>query len=478
MSTEKSLFTFGQIAFDVVVTVLNELLAADHGPASVCVSMALPKPGYRNYYQMNRSGKNNFRYPRRKSMSGHVLLPPTQTFPAPVLDTAQIFEGNAAGDGESQERPRVSATLFTLSRVPPVPAATAAAVGAMSLQRQRLFEPREILISPFGRVTLRCLEIGVPTPLRKDCEAWNVFWVRGSEPPGALVLDGLTALRLANASIGLPSPRTFRSLGQTERGIAASTLAALARRFSNELVLSLDRPGRMRLDLARLTISMEFEGFREYLHLLLPPAWFAEGGPPTSARNRSIADEACRRGLEIPLTIEAGRTCLTASAWAQAALGDAVLFDEIPYPSCGEPLPVRIWCGDWMAGAQWSSSGSLTVRSRFENIVASGILDPPRPPPSTQQRESMPTISEGSSSRGQDIIAAAPIEITAEIGRLVLPAEEVLALGPGSVLGLGPLQPQSVQLRIGSRIWARGELVDVEGQLGVRLTSLTRSETE
>lgn len=85
----------------------------------------------------------------------------------------------------------------------------------------------------------------------------------------------------------------------------------------------------------------------------------------------------------------------------------------------------------------------------------------------------MPTPTESRSFRAEAVLATAPVEIIAEIGRLSVPAEEVLALAPGSVLAIGPLHPQSVDLRIGSRLWARGELVDVEGQLGVRLTTIT-----
>jgi flagellar motor switch protein FliM len=74
---------------------------------------------------------------------------------------------------------------------------------------------------------------------------------------------------------------------------------------------------------------------------------------------------------------------------------------------------------------------------------------------------------------GAELLAAAPIEIVAEVGRIVLRGDEVLGLGEGSVLSLG--RPGTiVDLVVGGRTWARGELVNVDGELGVRITELAR----
>ena len=71
-------------------------------------------------------------------------------------------------------------------------------------------------------------------------------------------------------------------------------------------------------------------------------------------------------------------------------------------------------------------------------------------------------------------LAAAPIEVTAELARLTLRGEELLALAPGVVLTVAAERSRAVVLRAGGEIWAEGELVDVEGELGVRVTRLVR----
>ena len=73
------------------------------------------------------------------------------------------------------------------------------------------------------------------------------------------------------------------------------------------------------------------------------------------------------------------------------------------------------------------------------------------------------------------VLAAAPIQLVAELGRVTLRADEVSALKGGAVISLPPNAESRVELRFGDRLWARGELVDLDGQLAVRLISVTGS---
>jgi type III secretion protein Q len=72
-------------------------------------------------------------------------------------------------------------------------------------------------------------------------------------------------------------------------------------------------------------------------------------------------------------------------------------------------------------------------------------------------------------------LAAVPIEVIAELGRLTLRGEDVVGLGPGAVLALGRAGAARVVLRVGGEVWAEGELCDVDGALGVRVTATRRT---
>jgi flagellar motor switch/type III secretory pathway protein FliN len=70
------------------------------------------------------------------------------------------------------------------------------------------------------------------------------------------------------------------------------------------------------------------------------------------------------------------------------------------------------------------------------------------------------------------VLATAPVEVVAEIGRLTLRGDELAGLMTGGVLSLGPRRADAIQLRVGGQLWAVGELVSVGDELGVRILRL------
>lgn len=61
------------------------------------------------------------------------------------------------------------------------------------------------------------------------------------------------------------------------------------------------------------------------------------------------------------------------------------------------------------------------------------------------------------------------ISLTIVVGEVELPVRELLALAPGQTVSLGRPVGGAVELRAGGRLVGRGELVVVDGDLGVRL---------
>jgi flagellar motor switch/type III secretory pathway protein FliN len=69
-----------------------------------------------------------------------------------------------------------------------------------------------------------------------------------------------------------------------------------------------------------------------------------------------------------------------------------------------------------------------------------------------------------------------PVVVRVEIGEARMPAREWAALGRGDVIALGRRLGERVVLRVGGVAVARGELVDVEGEVGVRIGERLRDE--
>jgi type III secretion system YscQ/HrcQ family protein len=73
-----------------------------------------------------------------------------------------------------------------------------------------------------------------------------------------------------------------------------------------------------------------------------------------------------------------------------------------------------------------------------------------------------------------DAVLEAPVVVRVELGSVSLPASEWAKLRPGDVIETGQRVAEPVVLRIAGRAVARGELVDVDGELGVRIRELVK----
>ncbi len=73
---------------------------------------------------------------------------------------------------------------------------------------------------------------------------------------------------------------------------------------------------------------------------------------------------------------------------------------------------------------------------------------------------------------GSDLLGDVPLQIAVELARVPITAEDVVALRPGQVLELHRSPGEPVELSVNGKVVARGELVEVEGQLGVRVLSM------
>ncbi len=69
----------------------------------------------------------------------------------------------------------------------------------------------------------------------------------------------------------------------------------------------------------------------------------------------------------------------------------------------------------------------------------------------------------------------APVVLEVELATVTVPLRDVARIAPGAVLPLGIDRSGRVTLRIGDRAVARGELVEVDGAVGVRIGSLVEA---
>src|SRR3954452_17574940 len=69
-----------------------------------------------------------------------------------------------------------------------------------------------------------------------------------------------------------------------------------------------------------------------------------------------------------------------------------------------------------------------------------------------------------------------PVELAVEIGRTHMTIRETLALGPGSMVTLNRLAGEPVDLLVNGKPIARGEVVVIDEEFGLRVTEVVAGE--
>lgn len=81
----------------------------------------------------------------------------------------------------------------------------------------------------------------------------------------------------------------------------------------------------------------------------------------------------------------------------------------------------------------------------------------------------------GKTAPGLDMILDISMPITVELGRTRMLIRDILALGPGSVIELDKLAGEPVDLLVNDRPIAKGEVVVIDENFGVRLTQISQA---
>ncbi|HZT43109.1 MAG TPA: flagellar motor switch protein FliN [Chthonomonadaceae bacterium] len=78
--------------------------------------------------------------------------------------------------------------------------------------------------------------------------------------------------------------------------------------------------------------------------------------------------------------------------------------------------------------------------------------------------------------RGLELILDIPLEVTVELGRVRMLIKDVLALASGSIVELDKVAGEPVDLLVNGRLVAKGEVVVIEDNFGIRITEIVSPE--
>ena len=82
----------------------------------------------------------------------------------------------------------------------------------------------------------------------------------------------------------------------------------------------------------------------------------------------------------------------------------------------------------------------------------------------------------GNASKNLDNLLDIKLQLTVELGRTTLPVKKVLELTRGSIIELEKIAGEPVELYANGKLIAHGEVVVIEDNFGLRITSMTEPE--
>ncbi len=154
--------------------------------------------------------------------------------------------------------------------------------------------------------------------------------------------------------------------------------------------------------------------------------------------------------LVLPAVIRLGATTLLGGVVASLRPGDAVLLQR-------HAAPGMLVVAGWVAALRRTDDGWT-------------LAEAPRPGPDDEGGWTM-------ADQQANVLAAAnpddiPVTLTFEVGHLDMALGELRRLGPGSVIELGRSRHELVEIAAHGRTVGQGELVEIEGAVGVRIVRL------
>ena len=221
-----------------------------------------------------------------------------------------------------------------------------------------------------------------------------------------------------------------------------------------------------------------------YLRFFIPATVLGMTSPPPQG-----SDERARRvaalhqllprlsGVRAALRAEVGWAQIAFADLASLQAGDVVLIDELSArPDLGEGGRAELYLGSGKTGridAEVLVEDGRYLAKIVRFAAAVSKAPPQEAQPSTEGEKQPVDASPPEDIQSAELLNDIPLQIAVELARVPISAEEVVSLKVGQVIDLNKVPGEPVELSVNGKVVGRGELVEVEGHLGVRILSLT-----
>ena len=165
----------------------------------------------------------------------------------------------------------------------------------------------------------------------------------------------------------------------------------------------------------------------------------------------------------------------------QKFIGDTGLGQEETQPEpAPAPAPMMQNTPDPMAGAMNMGAVSAAMPQQPQMQSQQAMQQPymmPTPNVNVQPAQFQPFnagVSPLMQQENIDLIMDVPLEVTVELGRSNKSIKEILDFSPGTIIELNKLAGEPVDVLVNGKFVAKGEVVVIEENFGIRITEITK----
>jgi flagellar motor switch protein FliN/FliY len=290
---------------------------------------------------------------------------------------------------------------------------------------------------------------------------------------GWLLLDSKVASAVRGLMLRTPPLPLVDTPTAAEHGLIAYAVAGLLHELGPECAwsLTLEDEGSGGEGWFGIEARVELNNLAGLVRLLVTEE-VLDHSRPSRSRQLRAARAGRLAAIEIELPVVLGRFCLTALEMEHLGEGDVILAECCAHPP-ETPLRARVSVGErWLPAVVEENRVTLTGPCQRQHRGGHGMSSTAESGPdgsSSGADSGSPGAPRSGARNRNSLVDELPLEVVVELGRLKLKGAQLLDLGPGDVLTLDRPVMGPIDLRIGDRLIAKGELVSVEGEAGVRL---------
>ena len=225
-------------------------------------------------------------------------------------------------------------------------------------------------------------------------------------------------------------------------------------------------------------VQFSFAGRRDSMQALILPVDTALAWTASLGETHEELDEAAMECLRTPLEAMVQGICLSIGN----ALNEVVVGSDLSVHVSGFARPSSMQVSDDMVRVQLALGIDSTVGSlTWLMDVGTARFMAGLPAASEAQATAFGTLPPFGGSRGGgaeaeghglEILMDIPLDISVELGRTRLVVKEVVDLGVGSIVEIDKAAGEPVDILVNGRVVARGEVVVIEDNFGVRITEI------